>query len=54
MALRDLESGVLDLDLDLDTLRLLGDGDLLDLLYGSGDLESEGDLDLDLTGIKCK
>lgn len=44
VALLDLDSGVRDLDL----LRLLGDGDLLDLLYGSGDLESDGDFDLDL------
>lgn len=43
VVLPDLESG------DLDLLRLTGDGDLLllDLLYGSGDLESETDLDLD-------
>jgi len=42
VALRDLDSGVFDLDF---CLRLLGDGDLLDLLYGNGDLESAGDLE---------
>jgi hypothetical protein len=46
VTLPDLESG------DLDLFRLTGDGDLLDLLYGSGDLESDLDLDLNKSTFK--